>query len=57
MQSHPLWVRGLKHKAQFCPTRAIQSHPLWVRGLKRITGEQRESRANVASFMGAWIET
>ena len=35
MQSHPLWVRGLKHP--------LVIHPLIL--------------TDVASFMGAWIET
>ena len=57
MQSHPLWVRGLK---PFRPTPkgpCRKSHPLWVRGLKRPFPRCRSSAARVASFMGAWIET
>ena len=34
----------------------MESHPLWVRGLKRLSLASAES-AQVASFMGAWVET
>ena len=32
------------------------SHPSWVRGLKFDTSMKRLEAANVAPFMGAWIE-
>ena len=32
------------------------SHPLWVRGLKYKFGDLDEEAAEVAPFMGAWIE-
>ena len=34
----------------------MQSHPLWVRGLKLLRKVDAQL-FNVASFMGAWIET
>ena len=33
-QSHPTWVRGLKHVLQTVDTIQLLSHPTWVRGLK-----------------------
>ena len=35
--SHPMWVRGLKHKIQLHLVTLVLSHPMWVRGLKLIT--------------------
>ena len=34
LQSHPLWVRGLKLKQYAKWIEVERSHPLWVRGLK-----------------------
>ena len=34
--SHPVWVRGLKHRYIFVFIRLVASHPVWVRGLKPI---------------------
>ena len=34
MQSHPTWVRGLKHDEEDEGRYYILSHPTWVRGLK-----------------------
>ena len=34
MQSHPVWVRGLKRKTFAAASLAVASHPVWVRGLK-----------------------
>ena len=34
MQSHPEWVRGLKHIEQGVLNTEEVSHPEWVRGLK-----------------------
>ena len=33
--SHPMWVRGLKHKEINIILREQESHPMWVRGLKQ----------------------
>ena len=33
------------------------SHPMWVRGLKPNYKELQQPGANVASYVGAWIET
>ena len=33
-ESHPSWVRGLKHKSRFIGGSDATSHPSWVRGLK-----------------------
>ena len=35
MQSHPTWVRGLKHVLNIIDVRTNLSHPTWVRGLKQ----------------------
>ena len=56
MQSHPLWVRGLKQVIKEKEIIRNKSHPLWVRGLKPVILLSQLSR-KVASFMGAWIET
>ena len=36
MQSHPTWVRGLKHRIDKNPVWHTKSHPTWVRGLKHM---------------------
>ncbi len=57
IQSHPLWVRGLKPtKHEYIHTQHM-SHPLWVRGLKQRVYVYFNRAFRVASFMGAWIET
>lgn len=33
--SHPMWVRGLKHRVGEPTGDKSKSHPMWVRGLKR----------------------
>ena len=33
-ESHPMWVRGLKHSGHERRKDNAQSHPMWVRGLK-----------------------
>ena len=35
-ESHPMWVRGLKHFSAINALCGFQSHPMWVRGLKLI---------------------
>ena len=32
--SHPMWVRGLKHREINSEAGFLKSHPMWVRGLK-----------------------
>ena len=34
----------------------MRSHPTWVRGLKQNEGSRLDN-ANVAPYVGAWIET
>ena len=34
IESHPMWVRGLKHYDFRYNTIQQKSHPMWVRGLK-----------------------
>ena len=36
MQSHPTWVRGLKHRITQILLITEKSHPTWVRGLKHV---------------------
>ena len=38
MQSHPTWVRGLKHIYITLIQPLYWSHPTWVRGLKLTAG-------------------
>ena len=56
MQSHPTWVRGLKHNVTTSFERRITSHPTWVRGLKHVKTKVK-SMFCVAPYVGAWIET
>ena len=52
-----MWVRGLK---QLCIARQVTirtSHPMWVRGLKQDIDVFAASIPEVASYVGAWIET
>ena len=57
MQSHPTWVRGLKHKYIVEQSNRCQSHPTWVRGLKHPKHQQEVYQQQVAPYVGAWIET
>ena len=57
MQSHPMWVRGLKLILHPSTILKPWSHPMWVRGLKH-TGQQSGFEVSqVAPHVGAWIET
>ena len=57
MQSHPTWVRGLKHRHRTAEHTRIKSHPTWVRGLKLTLCQIQLNLIVVAPYMGAWIET
>ena len=52
-----MWVRGLKLIRFKVMAKRLLSHPMWVRGLK--LKEQCISLfdVDVASYVGAWIET
>ena len=57
-ESHPVWVRGLKHTIFIEENIEALSHPVWVRGLKRLFCFENESIQDlVAPRVGAWIET
>ena len=56
-QSHPTWVRGLKHECLGITLLGTLSHPTWVRGLKPNMVLVISTCSTVASYMGAWIET
>ena len=56
-RSHPMWVRGLKHKDSAACVARLQSHPMWVRGLKHPPKISSGGGQRVASYVGAWIET
>ena len=56
-QSHPVWVRGLKHYIQNVYAYCLLSHPVWVRGLKLKSGKEINEILKVAPRVGAWIET
>ena len=56
LQSHPMWVRGLKLDIGEVVNTNLQSHPMWVRGLK-LAWSQYLNNNYVAPYVGAWIET
>ena len=56
MQSHPMWVRGLKQTKLYVQIPVFLSHPMWVRGLKQ-DSQRSAGTYNVAPYVGAWIET
>ena len=42
LESHPMWVRGLKH-VKLCESKLkFVSHPMWVRGLKHSVVERNK---------------
>ncbi len=55
--SHPMWVRGLKHRPRARHLSTATSHPMWVRGLKHADEHGQAGYTNVAPYVGAWIET
>ena len=55
--SHPMWVRGLKHKSLNVTAYVCASHPMWVRGLKLLYYTRAVILRPVAPYVGAWIET
>ena len=57
IQSHPVWVRGLKPLQIRRGTRFSASHPVWVRGLKHSQVYHTRAKQSVAPRVGAWIET
>ena len=57
MQSHPTWVRGLKHEKMLFTIYLAMSHPTWVRGLKHELISLIQAIIQVAPYVGAWIET
>ena len=57
IESHPLWVRGLKLDRRKPNISIGKSHPLWVRGLKLFDEDRKALNEAVAPFVGAWIET
>ena len=44
VQSHPMWVRGLKLYKVISDCDHLESHPMWVRGLKRTSVKKVESQ-------------
>ena len=57
LQSHPVWVRGLKPHLRIVVTGKLVSHPVWVRGLKLSDKVLAITPRSVAPRVGAWIET
>ena len=57
MESHPVWVRGLKPYQAWQDLPHMRSHPVWVRGLKREQQVEEHAQHQVAPRVGAWIET
>ena len=56
-ESHPTWVRGLKHYYVTHIALHHRSHPTWVRGLKHGVRQRERRERRVAPYVGAWIET
>ena len=56
LESHPAWVRGLKHAFHYRTDHRLESHPAWVRGLK-LVAVLLYCIFSVAPCVGAWIET
>lgn len=57
MQSHPMWVRGLKHTEYPCIylNEVVAPHVgAWI---KTVTSDMFIVNTNVAPHVGAWIET
>ena len=52
-----MWVRGLKRNDRIRQPSVLQSHPMWVRGLKHYVQRYQFLLSQVASYVGAWIET
>ena len=57
VESHPTWVRGLKHPRWLPVKQERPSHPTWVRGLKQQGNGIWRPIDGVAPYVGAWIET
>ena len=57
IESHPMWVRGLKLSIPTCAKSSCGSHPMWVRGLKLAEATDKDNQQKVAPHVGAWIET
>ena len=51
-ESHPMWVRGLKHCHLYRPKRPCVSHPMWVRGLKQTL---KSSTHRVSTSHPMWV--
>ena len=56
VQSHSLWVRGLKSLKTLVALAPLVSHSLWVRGLKFYSNLENLFELVVALFVSAWIE-
>ena len=56
VQSHPLWVRGLKPTANApCPADDVAPFVgAWIETNQEV---EQHSKSKVAPFVGAWIET
>ena len=52
IESHPLWVRGLKLEVILHQQVESRSHPLWVRGLKLRWAMVKALRTDIAHFVG-----
>ena len=57
ISSLPSWERGLKHGEVRETGREVWSLPSWERGLKLFHFGRNSHNADVAPFVGAWIET
>ena len=57
MQSHPVWVCGLKLKQRLIEAKKNKSHPVWVCGLKHHLDYHNGKGEYVTPCMGVWIET
>ena len=57
IQSHPVWVRGLKHKAINGSETLMEVAPRVGAWIETLNGSARTPRKRVAPRVGAWIET
>ena len=53
LQSHPSWVRELKHGGEPAYITVPWSHPSWVRELKQLANAKKTEEDAVAPLVGA----
>ena len=56
LESHHMWVRGLKHLYLCALSNLVVSHPMWVLDWNT-QWTTAKATTQVAPYVGAWIET